>query len=235
MRWLGGIVLAAVGGMALAACPAMAANQDVTATGGNAFSPQVVTINQGDTVTWRNAGGLHNVAFDDGSFIQPSPWSGAAWTVMRSFDTVGSFRYYCQVHGGQGGLGMSGTVVVAQAPVSGGGDRSNPSPSPVNTLGSQGQPTPCKSQRNFRIRIRQPRGVTIKSAEVSVNGKPVEVKKLVIDGTLRHTAQVDLRGLGKGTYTVAIKATTGEGKKLRGTRVYQTCAAKLTSSSLPAL
>lgn len=235
MRWPGGMVLAAVGGMALAACPAMAANQDVTATVSNAFTPQVVTVNQGESVTWRNAGGLHNVAFDDGSFTQPSPFSGAAWTVMRTFDTVGSFRYYCQVHGGQGGLGMSGTVVVSSAPVSGGGNASNPSSAPVSSLGSQGQPTPCKSQRNFRIRIRQPRGVTVKSAEVSVNGKRVEVKKLIINGKLRHTAQVDLRGLDKGAYTVAITATTDTGKKLRGTRVYQTCAAKLTSSGLPAL
>jgi plastocyanin len=234
MRWPGGMVLAAVGGMALAACPAMAANQDVTATPSNAFAPQTVTINQGDTVTWRNAGGLHNVAFDDLSFIEPSPFSGAAWTVMRTFDTVGSFRYYCQVHGQQGGGGMAGTVVVTSAPVSGGG-ASTPSSSPVTTLGSQGQSTPCKSQRNFRIRIRQPRGVIIRSADVSVNDKPVEVKKLLVDGKLRHTAQIDLRGLGKGAYTVAITATTDKGKKLRGTRVYQTCTAKLTSSGLPAL
>src|SRR4029453_17807766 len=101
MRWLGGIVLAAVGGMALAACPAMAANQDVTGTGGKAFPPQTVTINQGDTVTWRNAGGLHNVAFDDGSFIQPSPWTAAAWAVMRTFYPVAPFFYYSQEQGGR--------------------------------------------------------------------------------------------------------------------------------------
>jgi plastocyanin len=229
MRWPGGMVLAAVGGMALATCPAMAANQSVTA-GGLSFSPQTVTIAQGESVTWTNIGGVHDVAFDDGLFQQPSPPS-AGWSVSRTFGSAGTYRYYCSVHQS---LGMTGSVVVTPAPISGGGTSGQGS-SPTSTLGTQGQLTPCKSQRNFRIRIRQPRGVKIKSAAVSVNGKPVEVTKLVIDGKLRHTAQIDLRGLGKGVYTVNITATTDKGKTLRGTRTYQTCVAKLTSSGLPTL
>ena len=31
---------------------------------------------------------------------------------MRTFTTPGTFRYYCQVHGGPNGVGMSGTVTV---------------------------------------------------------------------------------------------------------------------------
>jgi plastocyanin len=231
MRWSGGMVLAAVGGMALAVCPAMAANQSVTTVGAS-FSPKTVTIAQGESVTWTNTGGLHDVTFDDGLFQQPAPPSNATWTVSRTFESPGTYLYYCSIHGQKGGIGMSGTVVVTPA---GAGGTSSPNSSPVGSLGSRGQPTPCKSQRNFRIRVRQPRGVTIRSAEVSVNGKPVEVKKLVIDGKLRHTAQVDLRGLGKGVYTIDIKATTDKGKTLRGTRTYQTCVAKLMSSGLPPL
>jgi plastocyanin len=225
------MLVAAVGALTLVSSTGLAANQGVTASGVQ-FSPTTVTITQGDSVSWTNAGGLHDVTFDDGSFQQPSAPSGSAWTVTRTFDTPGTFQYHCSVHG----TGMSGTVVVNQATQSTPGG-SVPGSTPAAGVGAQGQgqSTACKSQRNFRIRIRQPRGVRIKSAEVSVNGKPVEVSKLVIDGKLRHTARIDLRGLGRGTYKVEIDAVTDKGKKLRGTRSYQTCAAKLVSNALPPL
>ena len=43
-------------------------------------------------------------------------WSNStAWSVSRPFATTGSFRYYCELHGAQGGIGMSGTVTVNAA------------------------------------------------------------------------------------------------------------------------
>ena len=130
---------------------------------------------------------------------------------------------------------MSGSVVVNAASTGSGGGTSPTGTSPSGTVGAQGQSTACASQRNFMIRLRRPRGARITSAQVSVNGKPVKVSGRYIGGKLRHVAQVDLRGLTKGTYKVDIVATTNKGKKLRGTRTYQTCAAKLTSSALPPL
>ena len=58
----------------------LAVNQTVTASGSpNTFTPSTVTVLQAETVTWTNAGGFHNVHFDDGSFDQPAdpifPWS----------------------------------------------------------------------------------------------------------------------------------------------------------------
>ena len=94
------------------AAPSLAANQTVTANPSLTFSPNSVVINQGDTVTWNNTGGLHNVHFDDNSFIMPSSPSTAAWSVNRTFNTPGMFRYYCQVHGSPNGGGMSGIVWV---------------------------------------------------------------------------------------------------------------------------
>ena len=41
-------------------CTLLANNHNVT-TVGNTFSPANITINQGDTVTWTNGGGFHNV------------------------------------------------------------------------------------------------------------------------------------------------------------------------------
>jgi plastocyanin len=92
--------------------PALAANATVTATPGNAFTPQNAVIDQGDMVTWNNGGGLHNVHFDDNSFVMPASPSGAAWSVSRTFSAPGMFRYYCELHGGPNGAGMSGAVWV---------------------------------------------------------------------------------------------------------------------------
>jgi plastocyanin len=100
----------------LPATPGFAAEQTVMATSSNAFTPNTVTLTIGDSVLWKNAGGFHNVHFDDGSFIQPSSPDNAAWSVTRAFTAVGSFRYYCEAHGSPGGVGMSGTVVVSTAP-----------------------------------------------------------------------------------------------------------------------
>ena len=71
-----------------------------------------VTVDVGDTVTWNNTGGFHNVVFDDGSFTQPTPPSFEQLVGLAQLPTPGTFRYYCQIHGGPNGLGMSGTVTV---------------------------------------------------------------------------------------------------------------------------
>src|SRR4051812_41272964 len=101
---------------AAAAAPALGANQTVSATISSQFTPKDVAVNPGETVTWNNTGGVHNVHFDDGSFDMPaspaSGWSG----ITRTFNTVGTFRYYCELHGGPNGVGMSGTVTVGGYP-----------------------------------------------------------------------------------------------------------------------
>ena len=100
----------------------LAANQAVTASGSpNTFTPSTVTVLQGETVTWNNTGGFHNVRFDDGSFDQPAdpifPWSTA---VARTFYAAGTFSYVCEAHSE-----MTGTVAV-QAP----GGTPGPGPGP---------------------------------------------------------------------------------------------------------
>ena len=78
----------------------------------NAYTPKDVTITHGDTVTWTNRSGVHNVHLDNDSFDQPpNPISGA-WVVSKTFTTTGTYRYYCDIHGSPGGVGMAGTVKV---------------------------------------------------------------------------------------------------------------------------
>lgn len=88
----------------------------------SAFSPSQLTIQQGDTVSWINEGSLpHNVRADDGSFRcaqgcdgkggNGSP-SSSGWSFSLTFDDPGMIRYYCEVHGAPGGIGMAGSITV---------------------------------------------------------------------------------------------------------------------------
>jgi plastocyanin len=112
---------------------ALAVDQTVTATPSNDFMEAAVTVDVGDTVTWTNAGGLHNVKFDDGSFEQPADPQSNNWTVSRTFDSAGTFRYYCELHGDRNGVGMSGSVTVNPA---------NTAPSPSPPPGGDTSPAP---------------------------------------------------------------------------------------------
>src|SRR5215207_9992525 len=135
------IAIAGMTSSAVAGTTALAADQTVTATSSNEFIPAAVAVNQGETVTWANAGGDHNVKFDDGSFEQPSEPSGSAWTVARRFETPGTFRYYCEEHGGAGGVGMSGTVTVQALP----------------TTPGEPLPTPPATAMSVTLRVDDPR------------------------------------------------------------------------------
>ena len=79
----------------------------------------------------------------------------------------------------------------------------------------------CVSRRAFRIRLRKRRGVTYRSATVSVNGRRVKVVK-----GKRLTAPVDLRGLPAGRVVVRVGLTLADGTRLSGKRTYRTCARK---------
>jgi plastocyanin len=121
-RWL---VLAsasaAVLGLAVTAAPAgggvvaggNVGDAVVTATPANRFDPPMVSINQGETVTWNNGGGLHDVVFEDGFRYPPMAPSRDPWSFSRTFNDPGTYRYYCSVHRP---VGMEGEVSVNAVP-----------------------------------------------------------------------------------------------------------------------
>lgn len=94
------------------------------------------------------------------------------------------------------------------------------SPSQVATAFSLPSARKCVSRRNFTIRLRSPRGVTIAKAAVTVGTRKLRVRK--VSG--RFVATVDLRGLPRGRFTVKIRIVTARGSTLRGSRRYRTCA-----------
>jgi plastocyanin len=84
---------------------------NVTVTASNyKFTPAVVEINVGDTVTFKNAEGHHNVVADDESYLSGSP-SNEKWTFEHTYTSAGTFGYFCAPHGSPGN-GMFGTVHV---------------------------------------------------------------------------------------------------------------------------
>ena len=93
----------------------------------------------------------------------------------------------------------------------------------------------CVSRRKFRIRIRQPGGIQIQTALVFLNGKKVRVLTRKVFQKNRKVANINLRGLPRGTFKVRIVVLTSEGKTLRGTRTYRTCTKKRKSKRPPRL
>ena len=80
----------------------------------NSFSPQVVTIRIGDTVTWNNpTAAAHNVVSDGGLFSSGGAALGP-WTFSHTFGSAGTFGYHCQPHGSPG-AGAFGTIIVLDA------------------------------------------------------------------------------------------------------------------------
>jgi plastocyanin/uncharacterized protein YggT (Ycf19 family) len=110
------------------------------------FSPSSVTIHPGDQVrwTWGSSGhsttsgspGMPNGIWDSGILNQ-----GASFT--RTFNSTGTFPYYCTPHGGC--CGMVGTVTVVNA-------SPTPSPTPMPTATPSATPTPTSMLGNISTR-----------------------------------------------------------------------------------
>lgn len=113
--------------LALASTAAFAVDHLVTANPNLTFTPQFLTINAGDTVTFTNTGGFHNVASDPGAVTSfhcstacgASPIgdpNGALWSQRITFPDPGTVGFHCEAHG-QAGSGMFGTITVSPTPV----------------------------------------------------------------------------------------------------------------------
>ena len=61
------------------------------------FSPMVLTVKAGSTVTWKNLDGEpHTVVSPDGVFRSHALDEGDTFTVK--FDTPGTYKYICSIH-----------------------------------------------------------------------------------------------------------------------------------------
>lgn len=81
--------------------------------GNFAFTPKDLTVEAGTTVVWRNNTGRHTVVADDSGFESSVLATGEEF--RRKFESEGTIRYYCSLHGAAGGKDMAGTITVKPA------------------------------------------------------------------------------------------------------------------------
>ena len=81
----------------------------------NNFRPQDVTVTKGSTITWTNEGRAeHNiVAFGPTPFHEDTKSFPPGGTYSWTADTIGTFRYYCSIHG-TATAAMYGSVTVVE-------------------------------------------------------------------------------------------------------------------------
>jgi plastocyanin len=193
--------------------PGVAAADQNVSVGDNFFSPDEVTIAVGETVTWTDAAGgnLHNVNFAGGLF-DPPPAPSSGWSLSRTFTTVGSFDYVCDVHSS-----MAGTVTVtATAPPPGtppppGDNPGTPGGNPGTPGGNPGtpggQPGTKKSATKITLKVSDatPRaGSRVRfygSVTPAHDGRKVSIQKRGRAGSFKTVARTTLRDAGRARST----------------------------------
>jgi plastocyanin len=110
------------------------------------YAPPSVTIARGESVSWVADAGNDFDATTVGTTHHPLKFVGdsqpsqtAGTSATRTFNTPGTFRYYCTFHGSPDGTGMSGTITVTggPAPAPGPATASKPAPSPGQAFGPE--------------------------------------------------------------------------------------------------
>ena len=135
--WAGAISFFVLLALWLNAAPATTVTV-LVGNGGFNFSPSSVTIHPGDTVRWEFSSGGHtttsgNPGMPNGLWDSGLRNQGAVFT--RTFNTVGTFPYFCSPHGQC--CGMTGIVNVTQGTPT---PTATPAPSPTPTPPPGGNP-----------------------------------------------------------------------------------------------
>ena len=96
----------------------LGATVDVLVGPGLTFNPGSVTISQGDTIRWVWQGAAHSSTSN--TDVGPEVWNSgtlATGNFSHTFNTIGDWPYYCQLHSSPSGSAMNGVVhVLAPAP-----------------------------------------------------------------------------------------------------------------------
>src|SRR5713226_9323838 len=100
----------------LVALPAFGATVHVRVGPGLSFTPSIVTVAPGDTVSWDFAA-LHTTTSDrpTGAEVWDSGVQSTG-SFTHTFNTIGNWPYYCRVHSFPGGTFMNGVITVSAPP-----------------------------------------------------------------------------------------------------------------------
>lgn len=79
------------------------------------YSPSALTASCGDTIRFHWMNGTHPTVSETGAWVT---FTSSVMLVNKDIvlTTAGTYPYYCDFHGGAGGVGMSGTITVSCAP-----------------------------------------------------------------------------------------------------------------------
>jgi plastocyanin len=114
------------------------ADQTVQVGPSTVFSPSTVTVSPGEAVIW-NFHAFHTSTSDTAT--GPEVWDSgflSSGTFSHTFQTPGTYPYYCQVHSFPGGTTMNGVVQVLGAGVT-------PTSTPIPPATTTPSPTPPES------------------------------------------------------------------------------------------
>jgi plastocyanin len=145
----GGMLVAGIGTANAASVTVAAVNFE--------FRPETRSVGVGDTVRWTFAGDPHTVTSGspgspDGRFDSGIKDPGATYQV--TFDTAGTFRYFCQIHPEQ----MTGTIVVSAGPAP------TPKPTPKPTAKPTARPTASPTARPTATATARPSPTNVPTA-----------------------------------------------------------------------
>jgi glucose/arabinose dehydrogenase/plastocyanin len=170
-----------------------AANVDVLIQN-SAFSPAAVTINVGDTVTWRQLDFLEHTSTSGSggtpNGIWDSPFLNRGESFTHTFTTAGTFPYFCRPH-----TFMTGTVTVQGAAAS----------PPTVSITSPANNATFTAPANVEIQANATvRGSTITGVEFFNGGT-----SLGTDTTAPYSVNTTLNA---GTHTLTARATAANGQ-----------------------
>ena len=185
---------------------------NVTITARDFFwSPDTVTIDVGDTVTWTNAQGFHNVVLgNDDRLNQPGFPSDPSWNPppQRTFNEPGSFAYFCEVHPAMAGTVNVGGVEPPPTPTptppavpppgSGTPDSAPPTVSNLSVSGGNGRAT-------VRLTVSEPATVNVRFARSD--------DVTLVRAQVRQGASTFERELASGRYVYELWAVDAMGNR----------------------
>jgi plastocyanin len=180
------------------------------------YSPSNVTVLKGDTVTWTQMGtNAHNVHLDSGEKLGGDPLthspSSSPWSDSFTFNTVGTFNYFCDEHSD---IGMIGKVVVKDP------NAPPPDTTPPKITDLKAKPSPfCTNKsetcdkRGTRVSYRLSERAKVTADIQAKNGNtgPVSIfvnKKRSKGG---HSFKFSGKGLKPGKYTLRLRAHDAAG------------------------
>jgi plastocyanin len=218
------------------ASPALAAPATVNVDD-NFFSPANVSINSGESITWKFVGGGHNVDVISGPEKYRTDEIDKGGTVTKAFTKAGTYEYICDFHsdmaakftvvaapagGGGGGSTQppaSGGGTAQPAPASGGGTAQPAAGSPAASLGAALPGTvdlapPTLRNRGLRgrtlnLNLSENAKVVVRYVKVGARGHKVHKRTV---GAKRGTLRLNLKKwMRSGQYRFSILAFDGGG------------------------